>query len=232
MNGWASCDLPALVITNIPTDTGEEIDWLWYGGTVTIRWFWKTSKVSWSIISCMYSTLEMGTLFDWIYLMKEVHVDFCFGLPRIIIWNIQRRWKMFYSTANKKCTHRQKDKNIPATFSWKITLVPLRKFFPIIKTSSPPLTEQLWRLFFRISGTPAGWAGRWENVKNANSPDTNFLTAPKSTSVAFSLNRLLHKSSYHLSGMGWLTTAFLLDSIIFRVRVTHCRGWGMRGPVR
>ena len=47
----------------------------------------------------------------------------------------------------------------PAMFSWKITLVPLRKFFPMIKTSSPPLTEQLWRLFFRISGTPAGWAG-------------------------------------------------------------------------
>lgn len=46
----------------------------------------------------------------------------------------------------------------PAMFSWKITLVPLRKFFPMIKTSSPPLTEQLWRLFFKISGTPAGWA--------------------------------------------------------------------------
>lgn len=46
----------------------------------------------------------------------------------------------------------------PVMFSWKITLVPLRKFFPIIKTSSPPFTEQLWRLFLRISGTPAGWA--------------------------------------------------------------------------
>lgn len=44
-------------------------------------------------------------------------------------------------------------------FSWKITLVPLRKFFPMMNTSSPPLTEQLWRLFFRISGSPAGWAG-------------------------------------------------------------------------
>lgn len=46
----------------------------------------------------------------------------------------------------------------PVMFSWNITLVPLRKFFPIIKTSSPPFTEQLWRLFLRISGTPAGWA--------------------------------------------------------------------------
>lgn len=48
---------------------------------------------------------------------------------------------------------------VPAGFSWKMTLVPLRKFFPMMNSSSPPLTEQLWRLFFRISGTPAGWAG-------------------------------------------------------------------------
>ncbi len=47
---------------------------------------------------------------------------------------------------------------IPVELSWKRTLVPLRKFLPMIKTSSPPATEPLWRLFLRISGTPAGWA--------------------------------------------------------------------------
>lgn len=39
-----------------------------------------------------------------------------------------------------------------------MTLVSLRKFLPMIKSSSPPLTEQLCSDFFRISGTPAGWA--------------------------------------------------------------------------
>lgn len=44
----------------------------------------------------------------------------------------------------------------PDMFSWKMTFVPFRKFLPIRKTSSPPSTEQLCRLFFRISGMPAG----------------------------------------------------------------------------
>lgn len=47
---------------------------------------------------------------------------------------------------------------LPETFSWKITLVPFRKFLPIKNTSSSPFTEQLCKLFFKISGTPAGWA--------------------------------------------------------------------------
>ena len=39
-----------------------------------------------------------------------------------------------------------------------MTLMSLRKFLPMMKSSSPPLTEQLWSDFFRISGSPAGWA--------------------------------------------------------------------------
>lgn len=59
----------------------------------------------------------------------------------------------------------------PEMFSWKITLVPFRKFFPIKKTSSSPFTEQLCRLFLRISGTPAGWATtrrKWDLTENTH----------------------------------------------------------------
>lgn len=34
-----------------------------------------------------------------------------------------------------------------------------------MKTSSPPLTEQLCNDFFRISGMPAGWAVHRKDVK-------------------------------------------------------------------
>lgn len=58
MKGWASCDLPALVITKIPTETGEVIDWLWNGGTVTIKWFCNTDmqkdNESWNISHIIY----------------------------------------------------------------------------------------------------------------------------------------------------------------------------------
>ena len=101
----------------------------------------------------------------------------CQSLPQLARnYHLQTEHIMFsiYSTIWQKCTCRNQTITVwyntddtkmvtaPAMFSWKITLVPLRKFFPMIKTSSPPLTEQLWRLFFRISGTPAGWAGNWQ----------------------------------------------------------------------
>lgn len=64
---------------------------------------------------------------------------------------------------NLKCLWAKKNNNmridfLPEMFSWNMTLVSLRKFLPMMKTSSPPLTEQLCSDFFRISGTPAGWA--------------------------------------------------------------------------
>lgn len=99
-----------------------------------------------------------------IYLMEKIHVNLCFGLPGIIIWEFKKIWESLYAENHSHTWHRatmlltKEIATTPVMFSWKITLVPLRKFFPIIKTSSPPFTEQLWRLFLRISGTPAGWA--------------------------------------------------------------------------
>lgn len=41
VKGCTSCDLPALVMTYMPIETGVVISWLWYGGTFTIRWFFE-----------------------------------------------------------------------------------------------------------------------------------------------------------------------------------------------
>lgn len=71
----------------------------------------------------------------------------------------------------------------PDTFSWKITFVPFRKFLPIRKTSSSPFTEQLCKLFFRISGTPAGWATQWEG-KRDDSGFREHVTRVGSTSTS------------------------------------------------
>lgn len=92
--------------------------------------------------------------------MKQLHVNFSLCFPRLLIWNRQKMHVYCQKMKNTKYmdNHFQQLNFLPETFSWNMTLVSLRKFLPIIKTSSPPLTEQLWSDFFRISGTPAGWA--------------------------------------------------------------------------
>lgn len=160
------------------TDTGDVIDWLWNGGTVTTKWFWKSSHdipvkgrqvwCSRALISeipdghwCLFQCLpdEKGPCQSLPQLARNYHLQ------------SQKQTFLFFHLSNVwgKSTpimrYNTKQSAAPAGFSWSITLVPLRKFFPMIKTSSPPLTEQLWRLFFRISGTPAGWAGEWRGYK-------------------------------------------------------------------
>lgn len=53
---------------------------------------------------------------------------------------------------------------LPEMVSWKMTLVSFKKFLPMMKTSSPPLTEQLCNDFLRISGIPAGWAATTQTI--------------------------------------------------------------------
>lgn len=105
MKGWASCDLPALVITKIPTETGEVIDWLWKGGTVTIKWFWKILEIQKGSHILMkfhkeYGEQKSDTTTNFIsgeteeyayvpvafYLMEKVHVNLCVSLPGTIIY--------------------------------------------------------------------------------------------------------------------------------------------------
>lgn len=113
------------------------------------------------------------------YLMKQFHVNFSFCFPRVFICLIVRRenfqhfsWLLPPSLPrNVAMAVRMATLGLspcaawpfqlcysPDTFSWNMTFVPFRKFLPMRKTSSSPFTEQLCKLFLRISGTPAGWA--------------------------------------------------------------------------
>ena len=88
---------------------------------------------------------------DWNkkYWLTKIMKNFllcCYNCIFVTKWNTQQFLRQCYVY-------------LPETFSWKITLVPFRKFLPIKNTSSSPFTEQLCKLFFKISGTPAGWAG-------------------------------------------------------------------------
>lgn len=79
---------------------------------------------------------------------------------------------------------------LPETFSWKITLVPFRKFLPIKNTSSSPFTEQLCKLFFKISGTPAGWAVGIHKHYIKRTTNTYFLFKIKSQLLSSSISCL------------------------------------------
>lgn len=202
---WASWDLPALVITKIPTETGEVMDWLWNGGTATIKWFWKKiqkdnhvfNTMSWIVCyikagrfdTAVYiiqgeteGYTEHSFTYTWWKRSISIFASACQELSsknkttNILLFFYPAEVYMqkpistliteIHLSTTKDNTDHTKLATAPAMFSWKITLVPLRKFFPMIKTSSPPLTEQLWRLFFRISGTPAGWAGEWQRSQS------------------------------------------------------------------
>lgn len=105
MKVWASCDLPALVITKIPTETGEVIDWLWNGGTATIKWFWKTEiqkddhifrknlkeysqqkQAGLTQHFILFMEKQVYISLSCVYLMEKVHVNLCLSLPGIIIY--------------------------------------------------------------------------------------------------------------------------------------------------
>lgn len=116
MKGWASCDLPALVITKIPTETGEVIDWLWNGGTVTIKWFCNTVDMqkdneSWNITQHLRLTLFKQK-------HKSIHKRLlnlpdgkgpCQSLPRLARnyhLQIEQKYLFFLpSTRRFKCRH-------------------------------------------------------------------------------------------------------------------------------
>ena len=154
----------------IPTVVGEVMDRLWYGGTVTIKWFWGTEgeleTLSWGwhhahsrFFACTWWKRSMSILASAFHDVSSAR-DTYYEHPRKICIPphpqkkhrnaeiLKQRFSPWFASLIK----------VPEMFSWKMTLVPLRKFFPMMKTSCPPVAELLWRLFFRISGTPAGWA--------------------------------------------------------------------------
>lgn len=128
--------------------------------------------------------LKPLTSLKWLHLCTELvsHYHNCLSQKRLKIDKKHTWWKSsmsisasafhdFSSETQKRCKASTREmtspiitmQNIklyywPEAFSWNMTLVSLRKFFPMMKTSSPPLTEQLCSDFFSISGTPAGWA--------------------------------------------------------------------------
>lgn len=170
--------------------------------------------------------------------MEKVHVNLCLGLPGIIVYKVNSEYFLISTMHHKftethKGTMRNKLSAAPAMFSWNITLVPFRKFFPMIKTSSPPLIEQLWRLFFRISGSPAGWAEEWRARMKIHSKGFTGLR-PSSLVVVLNVIKTKHhikNISHHFGPEGPVIAECSVVSLFVNV-FTHCRGWVMRRPVK